>query len=65
MEWGYGSGSKDAHCFVEVDDPNLKRSLCGKVISFTVDPINLALDRRVFACFGCLVQFVLKTGVSK
>jgi len=58
VEWGYPPGSKKAHCFKSAEDPNLKTSLCGKLVTFTYDLIDENLVDNVYICFNCLLMYV-------
>ena len=62
MEWGHVSDDKKAHCFNEVDKTGICRSLCKKVVSFTVRPVEETLEEHVWICFKCLLLYINKGG---
>jgi hypothetical protein len=63
-EWGYSTGGKKAHCFVDMDDQNLKRSVCGKIVTFHVESVDEVEDKDVRVCFACLIRVLDMRGVS-
>jgi len=58
MEWGYPTGSKKAHCFKTMENPDLKVSLCGQVVTFNVGEIREEYESFVNICFNCLLMYV-------
>jgi len=65
MEWGYGSGSKKVHCFKPMEDPNLNVSVCKKIITFNVEPMDEDLEKPLNVCFTCLSKWILLIGGEK
>ena len=64
MIWGYSSGIKKAHCFVQMENPDLHVSLCNKVVSFSVDPVDEKHDEHINFCLNCLLVFIQKGEVK-
>jgi len=64
MIWGYSLGIKKVHCFVPMENPDLYVSLCNKVVSFIVDPVEEEYDEHINICFNCLLVFIQKGEVK-
>jgi hypothetical protein len=64
MEWGYAPGLKKAHCFVKMENPDLNISLCHRVVSFNIHPVDEIFDEAVTVCFNCLLVFIQKGEVK-
>jgi len=60
MEWGYAPGLKKVHCFIKMENPDLNISLCHKVVSFSIYPVNETPEEDVKICFNCLLVFIQK-----